>query len=537
MPIAARSSAPGQVRLAGVVVELLAGRHLARARRHVLEQRQVAARRARDVRRRVGVVLVPLHARGHLQHVLDRHAVVAAAGELRQVARDRLVDAADVAVGDGGADQHRDHRLGDRERDPTAVLVVAERVALEQDLAVLDHQQAGDPLVAHVVVERVGGAVELVGHLGEVARRRDQWVGLAAGLDQPRVVEPVDVAVARHLLLGRPPQHAIARPEVGLIGARRGGGGSSAARDGVGRSSAVGAGSAGGGGAAPPRDAREGAIRAPRAAVRESSCLVPPEPRDCSVTLLCRVGVLPEVPMTRTALASRAPASPRRILRAACCALLGDRRRVRRQRRDRRAHEARRRRRLGRAARARHRRHAALRRRRQPAGRGDAGRAPRQDRPLRRRRVAQRRRQGADDPRHHLPALLAVEAGDRGGGDDPLRGGQVPAHRSGRQVPARVRRHEGLRRRGERADQDRAGAADHDPAPAHPHRGLHLRLLPDVRSRRCTARPGPAARRRRASSAASRSGPRSSPSSRSSRSPERTGTTASRSTSSAGWSR
>ena len=182
--------------------------------RHVPGLLDQGRRQRRDVGLRVRVVLVPPDAGGHLQHVADRHAVVAAARQQGQVLRHRLVDAVEVAIGDRGAVQHRDDGLGDRERDPAAVLVVTEAVALEHDGIVLDHQEAGDPAVADVVLDRERLALDLVGHRREIPRRRRQRVGVVGGLEPTHVADLVDVPVARDLLLRGPEQHFAHRPEV-----------------------------------------------------------------------------------------------------------------------------------------------------------------------------------------------------------------------------------------------------------------------------------------------------------------------------------
>ena len=53
------------------------------------------------------LVLHELDARGHQQQIADRDGVEAAAAQLRQIVDDRVVDAADVPLVDGDADECR----------------------------------------------------------------------------------------------------------------------------------------------------------------------------------------------------------------------------------------------------------------------------------------------------------------------------------------------------------------------------------------------------------------------------------------------
>ena len=140
------------------VVPARSRRRLARQSAHVAHQRIDAFFRLvlvelRDVGIRVGVVLVPAHARGHRQQLADADVVVGRALHLREVDADLVVHALDVAVADRGADQRRGDRLGDRERGPAPAAVEAEPVALQAQLAVVHDQQGGAALARHVVVD------------------------------------------------------------------------------------------------------------------------------------------------------------------------------------------------------------------------------------------------------------------------------------------------------------------------------------------------------------------------------------------------
>ena len=147
-----------EVGLAGAVVPARARGRLARQSAHVAHQRVDAFLgrvlvEPRDVGVRVGVVLVPAHARGHRQQLADADVVVGRALHLRDVGADLVVHALDVAVADRRADERRGDRLGDRERRPAPAAVEAEAVALEAQLAVVDDEQGGAALARHVVVD------------------------------------------------------------------------------------------------------------------------------------------------------------------------------------------------------------------------------------------------------------------------------------------------------------------------------------------------------------------------------------------------
>ena len=156
-----------KVGFAGVVGELRARLVGPRQGLHVAHDRvdaglHDAGAGAGDVGVGVGVILVPLHARAHGEEVADADAVIGRALELGDVGRHLIVDRLDLAVLDGGADQRRGDRLGDREGDPAVLGLAAEPVALEHHLAVLHDHHARDVVGLHVVVDRpalVGMAV------------------------------------------------------------------------------------------------------------------------------------------------------------------------------------------------------------------------------------------------------------------------------------------------------------------------------------------------------------------------------------------
>ena len=116
-------------------------------------------------------------------------------------------------------------------------------------------------------------------------------------------------------------------------------------------------------------------------------------------------------------------------------------------------------------------------------------------------RAAGHRGRAAGGAGHPVADLLHDQADHLGRGDDALRGGRLPADRSGLQVHPVVPRRPGVRRRQRRQLQDGAGhRADPDLAPAQPHLGADLRLHAQPPGRRDL--PGP-----RASSGARRAAP------------------------------
>ncbi len=198
----------GEVRLAGLVDELGARRRLARQAAHVADHRIDAGLDVDEadlghVGIGVGVVLVPLHARGHGDQLAHVDAVVGAALQLGDVGGDRIVQALDLAVLDRRADQGRGHRLGHRERGPPLLGATAQAIALQHDAPVLDHQHAGGAEGGHV-----GGGVPGLAVHGELGVDRlsgdRQRMNLGAVGDHPDRRELLHIAIAVFLLGGRP---------------------------------------------------------------------------------------------------------------------------------------------------------------------------------------------------------------------------------------------------------------------------------------------------------------------------------------------
>lgn len=154
---------------------------------------------AATVRFRVGVGLVPAHARGHLQQIAYAHAVIGAALELRQILDDGIVDALDVPVLDGRADQRGGDGFHHRHGHPAGVFGVAELVVLVGDLAILDDQQAADTVKRHVVVQIVRFAVGLELEVLQRLLRGGKWQHLTALPDRASGKQSIDVAESVHL--------------------------------------------------------------------------------------------------------------------------------------------------------------------------------------------------------------------------------------------------------------------------------------------------------------------------------------------------
>ena len=143
------------------------GRRLARARLQ-----------APDVGASV-VFLAPGHARAHPQDIADRDALIGRAAQPRQVEVAAIVQAADRAVVERGADERRGHRLRGREARPTALRAAAHAVALQRDLAVLQDQEPGRAAAGHVVAEAEADVAHLKGQVRErtgVRRQRPHRV-------------------------------------------------------------------------------------------------------------------------------------------------------------------------------------------------------------------------------------------------------------------------------------------------------------------------------------------------------------------------
>jgi len=122
------------IALVGWLGDLQAGHRAAQVLRQI-EDRHVRPRRA--------VLFLERDAAAHRQQVAQPHLgeTRILALELGQVARDRIVDATDVAVADRLAQQQGHHRLGHRERGQQRVALAAGEVLLMHDAPVAQHDQ------------------------------------------------------------------------------------------------------------------------------------------------------------------------------------------------------------------------------------------------------------------------------------------------------------------------------------------------------------------------------------------------------------
>ena len=94
---------------------------------------------------------------------------------------------------------------------------VTERVVLVGDLAVVDHEQAGDVVVLDVVRDGVALAGDFERNLRQVLERDGQRIGRMglgiAAADLARQEDAIHVRIAGLLLGRRPEQHAVRRTE------------------------------------------------------------------------------------------------------------------------------------------------------------------------------------------------------------------------------------------------------------------------------------------------------------------------------------
>ena len=86
-----------------------------------------------------------------MHNVANAHAFVGAPFELRQIVRQRIIEAADQPLLESHADQDRGHGLSHGKRNPARIWSGAKFVVFKSHLAILEDKQASDAIVREVV--------------------------------------------------------------------------------------------------------------------------------------------------------------------------------------------------------------------------------------------------------------------------------------------------------------------------------------------------------------------------------------------------
>jgi hypothetical protein len=146
--------------------------------------------------------LAPGHAGAHAQDIADRDALISRAAQPRQVAVTAIVQAADRAIVERGADERRGDRLRGRVARLTALRAAAHAVALQRDLAALQDQEPERAAVGHVVAEAEADVAHLEGQVRERAGVRRERPHRIAAPDDAHRPDLVLVADRRRLVLG-----------------------------------------------------------------------------------------------------------------------------------------------------------------------------------------------------------------------------------------------------------------------------------------------------------------------------------------------
>ena len=166
-----------------------------------------------DIRTPVAIVFVVLDTGGHLHGLPNRNPFIRRPLEGREVLGEWIFDARDRPVLDGGSHQGRYERLANRERDPFGGCIVAQPVALLEDLPVFQDQQSGNLIADHEAVD--------AGRRQRRGRPRQRKHG-GAPRNDPNRRGLVHVAVAGHLLFGPQEQEVFGQAE-GVGGGSRSG--------------------------------------------------------------------------------------------------------------------------------------------------------------------------------------------------------------------------------------------------------------------------------------------------------------------------
>ena len=169
------------------------------------------------------VFLAPGHTGAHPQDITNRDALVGRAAQPRQVLVAAIVQAADRAIVERGADERRGDRLRGREARPTALRAAAHAVALQRDLAALQDQEPGRAAAGHVVADAEADLAHLKGQVRERTGVRWEWPHRVAAPDDAHRPDLVLVAEGRRLVLGCRVHDVRSRPlRIGVIsGIRR----------------------------------------------------------------------------------------------------------------------------------------------------------------------------------------------------------------------------------------------------------------------------------------------------------------------------
>jgi len=106
--------------------------------------------------------LAPGHARAHSQDIADRDTLIGRAAQPRQVEVAAIVQAADRAIVERGADERGGERLRGRIARLKALRAAAHAIALQRDLAALQDQEPSRA-AGHVVAETAADVTNLKG--------------------------------------------------------------------------------------------------------------------------------------------------------------------------------------------------------------------------------------------------------------------------------------------------------------------------------------------------------------------------------------
>ncbi len=151
------------------------------------------------IRIQIRVVFIPFDAGCHLQHIADLYCVIRRAAQPRQVVRNRIINAVDIALLNGCAQQHRGDRFGDRKGNPECFFMIAEAVALQQQLTIFNYQQTSGVIFHHVVIQRETLAIDLVGKVRPVEVLFRQFESVVPAANLPHRIKAIPIAKTHNL--------------------------------------------------------------------------------------------------------------------------------------------------------------------------------------------------------------------------------------------------------------------------------------------------------------------------------------------------